>query len=133
MQIMINYKTPSGKTVKIANVMERENIGDHNSTHAVDEIDVWVDDDRKIATDTVVEHPQYGTVIDCGHQGRGTREYVYIAPERVDEVKKLYADRRARWISEIKSDVVVPVKRGFGWCNRCSSYCYGDCTAGGKP
>jgi hypothetical protein len=28
-----------------------------------------------------------------------------------------------------KREAVKEIKRGFGWCEKCQSYCYGDCEA----
>ena len=44
--------------------------------------------------------------------------------ELASDIQKARREANAQW-----SPVVVSRKRGHGWCNRCESYCYGDCTS----
>jgi len=53
------------------------------------------------------------------------------------EKTELMADaiRNGKWGSRPQKkrlpdpDPDGPIKRGAGWCDKCGSYCYGDCTA----
>lgn len=48
-----------------------------------------------------------------------------------DAVKEFWAELRKRQEAkpEPKNNDNQPEERGYGWCDKCHSYCYGDCTA----
>jgi hypothetical protein len=67
---------------------------------------------------------QYETVVCDGVAMLGDQKASVIADARVNG---LFGKRPEEVVAP---PVVEPEKNGFGWCNSCHSYCYGDCSFG---
>jgi hypothetical protein len=104
------------------------NLDGHNNTVKVDEIkidlsipglgvnerDVYV---TRNVTDKVRKSGVYATV-------RTTKGIIGLRKETIEQIDKAIA----AFAPKKKEEIPEP-QRGFGWCEKCQSYCYGDCEA----
>lgn len=125
----ITYKTPSGKTVIVEHVIERQMISDHNYYEKCDEINVSVDGKALIGYNGISTRQLNGQTINVfQHLGSAT----YIAPEAMPEIMDMITAREERRSAKIKRENEFEKKYNQELshiCPKCGTVCYGDCEA----
>ena len=132
------WRTPTGVKVEVTGTLSTEkeiNLDGHKSIVPECEITIdvlangrsqgnWV---RELSEAQKTKYPEYTHRV--GSLAL-THEQVIIIEEVEMELK-----REPEWVTEQakiaqnKEDIAYYGQHGYGWCDKCRSYCYGDCEA----
>lgn len=100
----------------------KEEWGAYFSTYKVDKKDMpCVGDKIMVRTKAGEIHERI-----VGRKNKTFKNYLVLQLEPNAEVAQNAAERYAAKVGEQVKKPVSPVN---GWCNKCQSYCYGDCEA----